>query len=154
MKYSIDFIDEIARRYPNDDGSPASDYRIAKLLGITRASVSRFRTGKGSFCDETAIRAAELLGIEPLKVIAAANAERSKDEKTRGFWMRYAAATVLFTVGLTGSPIPSEASANQQLTPAYSPSICIMSNLRRKQKTRNWTHFWSLLFGLPAHSFA
>ena len=105
MKYSIDFIDEIARRYPNDDGSPASDYRIAKLLGITRASVSRFRTGKGSFCDETAIRAAELLGIEPLKVIAAANAERSKDEKNPWFLDALCRSNRAFHRGANGQPL-------------------------------------------------
>jgi transcriptional regulator with XRE-family HTH domain len=39
-----------------------SDYRIAKLMGITSASVSRWRTGVGHMSQANVLRACEILG--------------------------------------------------------------------------------------------
>ena len=64
-----------------------SDYAVAKLLGVSRQSVSQYQLGKASFDDLTAVRAAELLGLNPLEVISAANAERAKSEDARRVWV-------------------------------------------------------------------
>ncbi|CAG4928359.1 helix-turn-helix domain-containing protein [Paraburkholderia saeva] len=63
-----------------------SDYATAKALGVTRASVSKWRLGH-SVPDELACaRIADIIGVEPIEVIAASQYERSKDEHARALW--------------------------------------------------------------------
>ena len=72
-----------------------SDYALAKWLGISRFSLSSFTTGRRPLDDYTATRIAEALGINPMEIIAARNAEREKDETRKEFWRR------IFTGSLT-----------------------------------------------------
>ncbi|MBB5447115.1 MULTISPECIES: hypothetical protein [unclassified Paraburkholderia] len=81
MKTTVEWLDDVKARL----GLP-SDYAAAKALGVTRAAVSKYRTGQSFFRDPTAIRAAEILGIHPFEVIAAARAERSRDDCTKAIW--------------------------------------------------------------------
>lgn len=107
MKTTIDYLDElrIKLRIP-------SDYAAAKALGCSRSAVSKYRNGAGSFDDATAIKVAELIGIEPLEVIAAANFERSKDEHAQNVWATIwgkaagaiASSLIVCAVGLSVAP--------------------------------------------------
>lgn len=63
-----------------------SDYALAKALGITQPTVSGYRAGRSRIDDDVALRIAEILGKNPLEVIAAANAERSKSPEMREKW--------------------------------------------------------------------
>jgi transcriptional regulator with XRE-family HTH domain len=81
MKTTVQYLDALKAR----SGLP-SDYAAAKALDLTRGAVSRYRLGTSTFDDITAVRVAEILGIEPLEVIAAANIERAKDDGTRAMW--------------------------------------------------------------------
>ena len=63
-----------------------SDYALAMKLGVTRSAVSRFQLRKGVFGDDVALSVAEILGRNPLEVIAAANAERTTDPKMKSKW--------------------------------------------------------------------
>jgi transcriptional regulator with XRE-family HTH domain len=81
MKTTQQYIDAIKLRHNVD-----SDYAVAKLLGTSKQTVSRYQLGKGAFDDLMALRAAELLGLNPLEVIAAANAERARNEEVRNTW--------------------------------------------------------------------
>ncbi|WP_431068126.1 DUF3693 domain-containing protein [Ralstonia holmesii] len=81
MKTTLDFIEAVSRKLGG-----ASDYAVAKALGITRASVSRYRNGHGGFDDETALRVAQLLDIDPGAVAAASHAERAKNPEVRQMW--------------------------------------------------------------------
>lgn len=63
-----------------------SDYRIAKELMLARSTVSRHRSGKGQFTDETCLIVAKLLELEPLEVIARVNIARTDAESLREFW--------------------------------------------------------------------
>ncbi|AEG00742.1 hypothetical protein [Methylomonas methanica] len=54
-----------------------SDYAVAKALGITRQSVCIIKKG-GGVKDETAIKAAELLELDPGEVLLAAAMARSE----------------------------------------------------------------------------
>ena len=63
-----------------------SDYALAKLTGISQEAVSRYRTGSRVMDDYTAAKLAEVLEIDPLEVIATANADREKDEERANFW--------------------------------------------------------------------
>ena len=64
-----------------------SDYQLAKLLGFPLSSVSSYRTGRRFFDDEAALTVAQALGVEPICVIAAANAERAKTPEQKARWM-------------------------------------------------------------------
>ncbi|MFT3758303.1 helix-turn-helix domain-containing protein [Thauera sp.] len=81
---------------------------MATRLGVTRAAMSRYESGERVMDDYTAARIAEILEIDPLRVIAQANAEREKDEKRAAYWSSIAHAAMT---------APSRAYAN---------GVCIM----------------------------
>lgn len=64
-----------------------SDYALAQRLGITRSAVSNFVRGKGIFGDDVALSVAQILDLNPLVVIAQANAERASSPEMRSRWM-------------------------------------------------------------------
>jgi transcriptional regulator with XRE-family HTH domain len=56
-----------------------SDYRVAKELGFSRNTIGNFRSGRsGTMDEETALKVAAALGIDPAAVIIDQVAERSK----------------------------------------------------------------------------
>ena len=63
-----------------------SDYALAKALGVSQPAVTGYRAGRRIFDDDTALAIAEILGVHPLQVIAAANAERAKTPEQRERW--------------------------------------------------------------------
>jgi transcriptional regulator with XRE-family HTH domain len=81
MKTTRDYLDAIKVKL-----DIPSDYATAKALGVTRAAVSRWRLCKATPDDLTCAKIAEILGIEPIEVIAAINFERSTDEHARAVW--------------------------------------------------------------------
>ncbi|SFQ18994.1 helix-turn-helix transcriptional regulator [Ralstonia sp. NFACC01] len=81
MKTTLDFLEAVSRKLGG-----ASDYAVAKALRISRSAVSKYRNGQGSFDDETAMRIAEILGIDPAAVAAASHAERAKSPEVRQMW--------------------------------------------------------------------
>ncbi|NOV27668.1 helix-turn-helix domain-containing protein [Cupriavidus necator] len=78
MKTTLEFLEAVRARLGG-----ASDYAIAKELGVTRAAVSRYRNGLSGFDDDTAIRVARILDIDPACVLLAAHAERTKTPEAR-----------------------------------------------------------------------
>ena len=57
-----------------------SDYKAAKELGMTRSGMSSIRTGdSATLSEETAIKVAGVLGVNPAAVILDQVAERSKE---------------------------------------------------------------------------
>ena len=64
-----------------------SDYALAKALGVTQAAVSSYRTEKSKISDDVALTVAEILQVNPMQVIAAANAERAKTPEQKARWM-------------------------------------------------------------------
>ncbi|WP_186078716.1 hypothetical protein [Burkholderia gladioli] len=101
MKTTAQWLDAI-----KEHQSLPSDYAVAKVLGVTRAAVSRYRNGLSVFDEKTAIRAAELVGAEPFEVIASVNAESSRDERSRGIWMN---ALEIFSKGFRWLALPANA---------------------------------------------
>lgn len=65
-----------------------TDYQFAKKFGLLLATVSRWRTGKGTFDDDHAAMIAEILGREPGEVLALCQAQRAKTEAGRSMWLR------------------------------------------------------------------
>jgi hypothetical protein len=72
-----------------------SDYRAAKELGITRGAMSQIRTGdSATLGEETVLRVAQALEVDPAIVLADQAMERAKSAGARSAW-----ATVLERLG-------------------------------------------------------
>jgi len=70
-----------------------SDYAVAKKIGLTRSNVSSLRNSKSFFNDYNAINIAELLELDPLKVVASCQYERAKKKGSKeleNFWEKIA----------------------------------------------------------------
>lgn len=62
-----------------------SDYELAKRLGVAKQTVSNYVNGHRVFDNTTAARVAEILELEPMRVIADAELERGS---SRELWTR------------------------------------------------------------------
>lgn len=67
-----------------------SDYRAAKELGLSRQTVSGYRSDRYSMDEEAAIKVASALGERPEAVILDQVAERTKDARVRSALSQYA----------------------------------------------------------------
>ncbi len=63
-----------------------SDYALSKKLGVTTSAISNYRSGRSRIDDDVALKVAQILGLNPLEVIAAANVERAKTDEMRDMW--------------------------------------------------------------------
>jgi len=103
-----------------------TDYALHKALGISQQAVSMYMTGKRIINDDTALRLAEMLGIDASVIIAQANYERT-DGKNKKLWKDYIeklggiAASFLIVSTLIMTPTPSKAaqSGAKSLTTLY-----------------------------------
>lgn len=89
MFTSIELLDMVKARYRLD-----SDRQLARKLGVTPQSISGMRKKPLSFSTDTALVVAELLELDPLKVIASARleyAQNHRDSKVSQIWEPYAA---------------------------------------------------------------
>jgi transcriptional regulator with XRE-family HTH domain len=82
MKTTLDFLDDCKTALGIE-----SDYALAKALGVAQSSVSNYRIGRSRIDDEVALTIANILQIEPIVVIAHANAERAKTEDQKARWL-------------------------------------------------------------------
>lgn len=86
---------------------------FARKLGLNRSAITRYREGERVMDDYTAARVAELLDLDPMIVIAQANAEREKDDKKRAYWGKFAAAaSVVMSVCFVMTITPKTAEAS------------------------------------------
>lgn len=63
-----------------------SDYALAKHLAITQSTISGYRAGRSRIDDDVALRISQILNVNPLEVIAQANAERAKTPEMKAMW--------------------------------------------------------------------
>jgi len=66
-----------------------TDYAVAKLLGVSEESIARYRKGQRVMDDYAALKIAQLLGVDPHVVIAAANFDREQDATRKGEWGKH-----------------------------------------------------------------
>ena len=110
MRKSIYYFDEAKKKLAFE-----SDNAMAVWLGVSRATVSLWRNDVGSMDDYAAAKIAGVLGINPMEVIATANAEREKTEERKEFWQDFykrlggIAASIIFVVTFIMTPTPSQA---------------------------------------------
>lgn len=85
-----------------------SDYELAKRLQLTRSAVSKLRTGKAFLGEETAVKIAELVGLDAGYVLSCIAAERAKRTAVKKAWSRAAAklaGAVTVAAGLFFGPL-------------------------------------------------
>ena len=78
---TVQYLDEVKTRL-----GIKSDYGLAKHLGIGQSAIIAYRAGRRVFDDDVALTVADALGVNPLLVIAAANAERAKTDEQKARW--------------------------------------------------------------------
>lgn len=108
METMGDFVDKIKQRY-----DISSDYGLAKVLGLTRQTMSSHRTGRAKhFSEETACRIAALLDVDPAYVMACLAAERAKSEDVREAWKRVSkimrSAPLVIALSITSIFVPPQ----------------------------------------------
>lgn len=81
MRTTIDFLNAIKAAH-----GLTSDYQLAKFLGLTQSSISLSMSGRTYLGDETAIKVAEALKIDPAIVMASVHYERAKKEQEKAVW--------------------------------------------------------------------
>jgi len=119
-------------------GAP-SDYALAKILGITRSGLSKYRNNKTQMDDSVCLKVASILEIEPMIVISAMHAERARSEKEKAVWTALfeklggMAASVLIATTIFSTPAPVKAS--EQAT-SYN-NVYYVKSRRRKRKPFN-----------------
>jgi len=77
----------------------ASDYKLAKLLGISKGAVSHYQKRDRQMGTKVLIRTADLLGENRLKVVASVKLETAMSDETRQFWRDLLASNNI-TLGL------------------------------------------------------
>lgn len=112
MKNSIAFLEAVKAA-----NGLTSDYQLSKFLGVTAQSISLNMLGKTFLGDETAIKVAVALKIDPAIILAAVHFERAKKAHEKAVWkgifdrLGGLAASVLLGVALF-SAAPDFASAH------------------------------------------
>lgn len=60
---------------------------LSRRMEISDASMSQYETGKRRLDDYAAVKLAELIKINPMRIITQSNIEREKDPKKHYYWM-------------------------------------------------------------------
>lgn len=63
-----------------------TDYRIAKMLGLTPTRISNYRVGRSTPLNPVVMRLAELAGVDQLEAVASINFERAPSPEDREIW--------------------------------------------------------------------
>ena len=112
-------------------------YAVAKLLDLPHLHVRAWYKGKSRPDAYSCVKIAEVLDVEPMRVIADVEAEREKDEVKKRRWRDLArkygtsALVVLCTaIGAIGDSATAEQRSSS--TPRGSGPFCIMSTALRR----------------------
>lgn len=88
----------------------SSDYRLAKVLGVHTTAITNYRHGRSRLADHVAVKVAELLQLDPARVLADMAAERSTSEEVKAIWSRVAATLSVAALAISAS-VPGDAKA-------------------------------------------
>lgn len=131
---SADFLDAVRVRH----GLP-SDNQAAKFLGIPQSRISKYRTGRMEFGDDTALIVAAALDEEPGVILAELAGERAKRTPTKAAWRRLAelarhsAAAVLLGLVVWGGGHQPAGAATSGVNDLY-----IIRIRRAARRLRKW----------------
>lgn len=129
MKTTCELLDAVKARH-----NVPSDYALAKKLEVTQQEVSKYRTGKATLGDSTAIRLAQLLEIDPGIVLLTVHAERAKKDDEKAAWTAIIeklgglAASALIGLAAISAPPPAYAGGSMQSS-TYVPAQSILCKI-------------------------
>jgi transcriptional regulator with XRE-family HTH domain len=114
-----------------------SDYELAKRLDVSKTTISNYTTGRRAFDVSMSVRVAEMLELDPLKVIADTELERGTNDE---LWSRIAKKVAVFTfaviVGSIAAPSPTYAASS--IDAGAVPVYYVKSLLRRLRRWFGW----------------
>lgn len=114
---SAKFLDDLI-----DKESIKNDSALAIRLDVAQNSISQYRTGKRIMDNETCLKIAVALDIDPLKIIMAADIDRAHKAGKVSAWEMYLVNNKL-------TDVPLHSAANQLVKVNAEPDeIYIMSN--------------------------
>ena len=82
MKKTVNYIDDLIKKQ-----KLRRDVDVARILSISRARVSTYRSG-GSMSPLVCLKIAILLNKNPLELIAVAGYEQSRNDEEKIFWLK------------------------------------------------------------------
>ncbi len=108
---SVEFIDQALAK-----GQHKNDFALSKKLEWSSGKISQYRTGKRIMDNEACIALALEIGIDPMKIIMAADIDRAERAGQHSLWEVFSrrtslAAAILLcvVVNLFLTPTPAEA---------------------------------------------
>lgn len=129
MNTTLEYLDAVKSKLGG-----ASDYRLAKVLGVAQQTVSGYRVNGFEMDDKVCLKVAEILGIDAAIVLASIHAKRAKTEAEKTAWkliyerLGGIAASVLIATLLAAAPsAPAKTDSRNG-----SHTVYIMSNRKRK----------------------
>ncbi|MCE5180463.1 MAG: DUF3693 domain-containing protein [Betaproteobacteria bacterium] len=121
MKTTIEWLNDVKAAH-----SLTSDYQLSKFLGVTAQCISVSMKGHTFLSDDTAIKVAKALGIDPAIVMASVHYERAKKAPEKDIWRgifeRLGGLAAALVLGLTFIPYAPDASAttfNKEVSNIY-----------------------------------
>ena len=128
-------------------GNNVTDYRLAKMLGVTTAAVSLWRSGSRAPDGRSIVKLCELSGDDPDQVAAEIQVMRSASEEEAALWRRVAsrlsgsvaAAVVCFVLVAGFAPSPAMANSGDDSLYIMSTLLLLrlLCGLVQRVKTRN-----------------
>lgn len=89
MYKTVDLLNRVKAAYGLE-----TDYQLGKKMGIARQRICKYRNYGTPLDDKCAFIVADLLDLDPARVVASMQYERAlkaEDTKMASFWMQYAA---------------------------------------------------------------
>lgn len=83
MKTVAEWLETVVETYEVKNQSA-----LARLLGVTRSSISQNKEGRHAINVTTALKIADLIGVDPLLVIASTMHEQERSEAGKAIWSK------------------------------------------------------------------
>jgi lysophospholipase L1-like esterase len=93
---TVEYLDAVKKKLGIE-----SDYGLQKPLNVTKQTVSRYRTGNGTFDQVVALRVAAILALPPAKVIADIELERATLPELQDVWRDIAKKVAVLLLGVS-----------------------------------------------------
>lgn len=79
-----------------------NDSDLAKALGLTKGAISNYKSGARVMDDEACYKVADMLGLDPVLVVAAAACDRAEKTGQRSVWETFWMSRTATAVALLG----------------------------------------------------
>src|SRR5262245_56264265 len=93
METTRSLLERLRAKYATPD-KPVSDYRLAKLAGVSKSAMVRYMRHDGGMASDVGLRVAAELDLQPEYVLACLAHEREQDEHARPYWEKLAMGCV------------------------------------------------------------